>query len=254
MLQQATDSINSGNFGEALEQARTILVGDPNNGDAKLIEAISLSRLNNSRDASEAFAAAIRMSPTSAKARFNAAVHEFNTGNAGQARILANEALNIEPDHEGTKTLLAQMGPEQPQYQGGVSYPREGAAGFEPPNEGIAFIKNMGNTWVILGWALVVLSAASMAYSAVGIATNFPELMTAANSGDQTKIQAISQKMSNPIMSILGYLVIALNLLWTIMDLVHRKGNFLWLIGHIPCSCCGLSFITQPLYILLGRK
>ena len=61
-IQQATDFVNAGKFEEALERSRAVLVTDPNSGDAKLIEAIALSQLGNSRDASEAFSAAIRQS------------------------------------------------------------------------------------------------------------------------------------------------------------------------------------------------
>ncbi len=252
MLQQATDFINAGNFTEALERARNILITDPNNGDAKLIEAISLSQMNNSRDASEAFAAAIRLSPTNVKARFNAAVHEFNSGNVGQARTLAAEALNLDPNHEGTKELVSRMGPEQPQMQAGVSYPREAMAGFEPANEGIAFVKSLGSKWVMIGWLLAAVSAGLLALTIFGVASHWGEFMSA--SKDQAKMQEVMQSMQNPMMQILSYAVLGLNLVWTIMDIIHRKGNFLWLIAHIPCSCCGLSFITQSLYILLGRK
>jgi tetratricopeptide (TPR) repeat protein len=253
-LQPATDLVNAGNFDGALETARGILITDPNNGDAKLIEAISLSQLKSPRDASEAFAAAIRLNPTSAKARFNAAVHEFNTGNVGQARTLANEALNIDPSHEGTKELITRMGPEQAQMQEGAMYPRENIAGFEPAHEGIAMIKSMGPTWVIIGWALAILSAASFAYGLFGIFSHFGEIVTAVNTNDQGKIRDLTKGMSNPAMQILGYGLAAANMVWTIMDIIHRKGNFMWLIPHIPCSCCGFGFITQPLYLLLGRK
>jgi tetratricopeptide (TPR) repeat protein len=254
MLSKATDFINAGNFNEALETSRGILVGDTNNGDAKLIEAISLSQLGNGRDASEAFAAAIRLSPTNVKARFNAAVHEFNSGNVGQARTLASEALNLDPTHDGTKELVTRMGPEQPYTPGGINYPREGVGGFEPANEGIPFVKSLGSAWVLIGWALAALSAASFAYGLIRLAQNWGDLMSAMTSNDQAKIQQVTMAMSNPIMQILGYALIAFNMIWTIMDIIHRKGNFMWLIGHIPCTCVGLSFITQPLYILLGRK
>ncbi len=253
-IQQATDFVNTGKFSEALTAAREGLESDPHNGDAKLIEAISLSQLGQSRDASEAFSAAIRLAPTNVKARFNAAVHEFNMGNVGQARNLANEALNLDPDHEGTKTLLEKMGPDQVPLQGGSQYPRESPEGFMPQNEGIAFVRNMGPSWVMIGWVLAICSAASIGYTAYNTVTHWSELMAAISSKDQAQMQAITKAMQNPMMQIFAYAVLAGNMVWTIMDLIHRKGNFVWLIAHIPCTCLGLSFITQPLYILLGRK
>ena len=253
-IQQATDFVNAGKFEEALERSRAVLVTDPNSGDAKLIEAIALSQLGNSRDASEAFSAAIRLAPTNVKARFNAAVHEFNMGNTGQARTLATEALNLDPEHEGTKTLLEKMGPEPVPLQGGMQYPREAPEGFEPAHEGITFIRNLGPSWVMIGWFLAICSAASFAYSAYGLATHWSELMAAMSSKDQAQMQAVTKAMQNPMTQIIAWGVLGANMVWTIMDLIHRKGNFAWLIAHVPCTCLGLSFITQPLYILLGRK
>jgi len=253
-IQQATDFVNAGKFNEALTVSRKVLESEPNSGDAKLIEAISLSQLGQSRDASEAFSAAIRMAPTNVKARFNAAVHEFNMGNTGQARTLANEALNLDPEHEGTKTLLEKMGPEQAPPQGGMQYPREAPEGFMPQNEGIAFVQNLGPSWVMIGWFLVICSAASFAFSTYNLVTHWGDFSSAIASKDQAQIQAASKAMQNPMMQIFAYMVLGANMVWTIMDLIHRKGNFLWLIGHIPCTCLGLSFITQPLYIIFGRK
>jgi tetratricopeptide (TPR) repeat protein len=258
MLQQATDSINSGNFNEALEQARGILVSDPTNGDAKLIEAISLSQLKNSRDASEAFAESIRLMPTSVKARFNAAVHEFNYGNVGEARILAKEASSLDPSHEGTKTLIQQMGPEQPIGQPDVSYPRMGSAAMEVPNEGIAFIRENPGRWTAIGWAICALTFCFFVFFWATIFPHFNEFMEAAKSGNQDASRNVAMKISNPVLSFGPYIIILLNIVWMIMDIIHRKGSFLWLIAHIPCSCCGTilggNFITLPLYMLFGRK
>ena len=257
-LQQATDFVNAGNYNEALERARAVLIGDPSNGDAKLIEAISLSQLGNSRDASESFAEAIRLAPTIVKARFNAAVHEFNTGNVGQARLLATEALNLDPKHEGTKELMERMGPEPQIMATGVSYPRENMADYQPAYEGITFIRNNSKAWSAAGW---IISAGSLLAFIALWATVVPhlsELLDAAQANDTGKTQALSRKIGNPMVSIGVYGFVALNLIYMIMDIIHRKGNFVWLIVHIPCSCIGVcvggNFITLPIYMLFGRK
>ena len=258
VLNQATDLINAGNYEEALERSRAVLITDPNNGDAKLIEAIALSQLGNSRDASEAFAEAVRIAPTNVKARFNAAVHEFNTGNVGQARTLAKEALDLDRNHEGTKELIERMGPEQPMTAGGVTYPREPAAGFEPAYEGIAFIKANPGGWTAIGWVISALSLLFFVFFWITIFPHMNEFMQAAQSGNQQSSRDIAMKISNPVLSIGPYLLVLLNVVWMIMDIIHRKGSFLWLIAHIPCSCCGTfiggNFLTLPLYMLFGRK
>ena len=253
-LNRATDLINAGNFNEALEQSQTLLITDPTNGSAKLIEAIALSQLGNNRDASEAFSAAIQMSPTSVKPRFNAAVHEFNTGNVGQARLLANEALDLDPKHEGTKELIERMGPEQTLSSGAVSYPRESASEFEPAYAGLEFVRRLGAGWVAIGWLLAITSAACFLYGLAVMLPHSGDIMSAFRAGDQAKIQQIANSMQGPAIQILSWVLVLGNMVWTILDLIHRKGNFLWLIAHIPCTCCGFSFVTQPLYILFGRK
>jgi hypothetical protein len=42
--------------------------------------------------------------------------------------------------------------------------------------------------------------------------------------------------------------------IWSIMDLIDRRGNFIWLIPNVICSCCGFGWITLPIYILAGRN
>ena len=43
-------------------------------------------------------------------------------------------------------------------------------------------------------------------------------------------------------------------LIWSIMDIIDRRGNFIWLIPNIICSCCAFGWITMPIYILAGRN
>ena len=258
-LQKATDLVNSGHFTEALESARTAMTSDPNSGDAKLIEAISLSQLGNNRDASEAFSEAVRLSPTNVKARFNAAVHEFNNGNVGEARTFANQALSIDPDHEGTKVLIERMGPQQVQMATGANYPRENMAGFEPPHEGIAFIRANPSLWTAFGWIISALSLVFCIYFWASIIPHVSELVDAANSKNPTgSSREIASKISNPLLSFGPYVMVLANLIWMIMDIIHRRGNFVWLIIHIPASCLmaviGGNFITLPIYMIYGRK
>lgn len=252
-IQQATDLVNAGNFSEALEKSRAILVTDPTNADAKLIEAISLSQLKNTRDASEAFAEAVRLAPGDARIRFNAAVHENNAGNADQARILAQEVLNADPNHQGAKDLLAQISQTTTAVPPGA-YPREGAAGFEPPHEGIGVVRSMGSAWLGIGIFLALASLCLMAWTLISVVPHISEIMKAGQSQDQARMNELMAGLRNPVLTAFSWVVLGGNLIWTIMDIIHRRGNFLWLLPHIPCTCCGFGFLTQGLYILFGRK
>ena len=261
-LHQATDFVNGGNYEQALEMSRSILVTDPNNADAKLIEAISLSALGSPRDASEAFSAAIQLAPTIAKPRFNAAVHEFNVGNIGPARLLANEAKSLDPQHDGVSQLLERMGPE-PQFSSKPSYPRIASNEFETPNEGIEFIRKNPHAWMLIGWCITLGSFLTTIWFLMTIVPHFNELLDAGKSiGDGPagfqKTKGLQNSIGSPLLSVAVYGFSISNLAWMVMDIIHRKGNFVWLILHIPCTCLGLglggNFITLPIYILFGRK
>jgi tetratricopeptide (TPR) repeat protein len=251
-LGQATDAINAGKFNEALNSARNILVIDPEQAEAKLIEAIALSQLGNRSDASEAFVQAVELNPNDPKVRFNAAVHEFNAGNSEEARKYANEALERDPTHKGAKDLLSRM-PQTVDANGFSGYSRESAAGFSPEAEGLPFIKNLGKNWLLIGWLLSGAGLILFAISLMMTLQNFPQMMSAITSGDQSKLQQISGGQ-NPLITILYYPVLLATLVYMILDLIHRKGNMVWLVAHIPCTCCGFGFVTLPIYLLFGRK
>lgn len=250
LVNECTDLVNAGQFAEALVKADAALAIDPSSSGAALARAVCLSQLGNSSEASAAFDAAIRLAPGDAKARFNAAVHEYNAGNVDLARSLANQALDLDASHKGAKSLLQRM----PAAANQVSYPRDQEMGAEVAHAGLPFITKMGGGWVGLGWTLTVVSVLLFANMLMTVLPKFSEMMAAAQANDQAKSAAIQASMTNPAMQVIGYLHLALVVVWMILDLIHRKGNMLWLIAHIPCSCCGGSFLTLPLYILFGRK
>lgn len=249
LVNECTDLVNSGNFSEALVKADAALAIDSNSAAAALARAVCLSQLGNSSDASAAFDLAIRLGPGDAKARFNAAIHEFNLGHYDQAKALAQQAIDLDPSHEGARGLLQRMPAPT-----GVEYPRDGGIGDQVEPEGLPFIKKLGSKWVVIGWVLSLISILSFVNMLVTVVPKWGELMAAAQSNNQAQVQAVQASMTNPALQAFGYFHLALVIVWMILDLIHRKGNMVWLVAHIPCSCCGGSFITLPLYLLLGRK
>ena len=253
-LQRATDFANSGNYSEALEISRSILVAEPTNGDAKLIEAISLSQLGNVRDASEAFSDAIELDPTNPRIRFNAAVHELNSGSTEQARAYAQATIDLDSSHQGAKDLLARL-PEAPNFATfGSIYPREKAVEFEPEYGGIPLIEKLGPAWMGIGIFLGMLSLGLFIWTFVLVVPQFSAFMDAVSSQDQTKMKSIMGVLGSPVLQILGWVGPVANLIWMIMDVLHRRRGYFWLIGHIPCSCVGAGFVTQFAYMIFGRK
>ena len=250
LVSECTDLVNGGQFAEALTKADAALAIEPSSPGAALARAVCLSQLGNSSEASVAFDVAIGLAPGDAKARFNAAVHEYNLGNVDLARSLANQAIDLDANHEGAKGLLQRM-PSQTQQ---AAYPRDFEMSDQVQNVGLPFITKMGKGWVTLGWVLTLVSVASFVNMLLTVLPKLSEVMAAAQAGDQAKSAALQASMTNPALQVFGYLHLAAVVVWMILDLIHRKGNMLWLIAHIPCSCCGGSFLTLPIYILFGRK
>ena len=254
LLSEATDAINASKFDDALSKARAVLIIDPDHKEAKLIEAVALSQLGNRSEASQAFVQAVNINPTDAKVRYNAAVHEFNSGNAETARILCNQALELEPQHAGAMDLLSRM-PQAVDVQNGFSgYAREAASQFETAPAGLPFITKLGSTWTVIGWLLTALALGLFVWSLAIMLPNMTELIKVSQSGDEAKINDLASKFQNPLLQILGYAANFGVIIYMILDLVHRRGSMVWLIAHIPCSCCGLGFVTLPIYLLTGRK
>jgi tetratricopeptide (TPR) repeat protein len=254
LVSESTDLVNSGQFAEALTKADAALSIDPDSAAASLARAVCLSQLGNSSEASMAFDRAISLAPGDAKARFNAAVHEYNLGNLEVARSLASQAVDLDANHEGAKGLLQRI--PAPSQQ--ASYPRdfEMAADVEPA--GLPFITKMGKGWIALGWTLVGIGVLSLIYTIITVMPRVSEITAAFKSQDQAKMNAIALSLTNPFLQVFGYAHIGAILLWVILDLIHRRGNMIWLIAHIPCTCCGafcgLPFLSLPIYILFGRK
>ncbi|MBI1334028.1 MAG: tetratricopeptide repeat protein [Armatimonadetes bacterium] len=258
LIQRATDLVNSGKFSEALELSRSVLVTDPNSADAKLIEAISLSQLGNVSDATEAFSVAAALAPTDTRVRYNAAVHALNAKQFDLARSYAQEVLSMDPSHSGAQNVLSQL-PAAPDFSTPTAaYPREPMEGFQPAYEGIAFLRNKAPQWTAIGWGISALTFVFFIYFWATLFPHINELMKAAQENNPDATRDFAMKVSNPVLSFGPYILVFANIIYMIMDIIHRKGSFLWLIGHIPCSCCGMflggNFLTLPLYMALGRK
>jgi tetratricopeptide (TPR) repeat protein len=261
LLSIASEAINNGRPTDALIAARSALDIDSSNAEAKLIEAIALSQVGDPMEASTAFEAAIRLNPASAKSRFNAGVHAFNGKNFDLARDLAMSAIQIEPNHAGAKQLLSQLPkefidevPASDTFSpaANAAYPRYESQ--EGQSAALPFITQLGTTWTVVGVLLSILGFILFLITLMALMPKLSEMMVAA--GNSVKLKEIQDQIKvSPVVSIVTYISYGANVIYVILDLIHRRGNMLWLVGHIPASCCcGLGWITLPLYMLFGRK
>ncbi len=311
-LDQATQSIQSGQFDGALQLVNQALALVPDSADAYLLRGICLSQTGQPAAATEAFTKAISLDPKSAKARYNLSVHQYALGQKVDALKSSREALELEPTHAGARQLIttleaelagpspsstpnyndplavqstpppisqaptipvSQPNPYSSSEQSNIGQPQVSApptmpnvppqvntagqnpyakSAYEGPEHSIPFVENLGKAWVGIGWGLAALSL-------MGFIVGIIMFMGAFNAGLANDPQQMTQWMEgqNGLMwlsriggfgSLLGILI------WTIMDIIDRRGNFVWLIPNIVCSCCGFGWLTLPIYILAGRN
>ena len=257
-VNQATDALNNGNPNLALEIVEKVLVQVPNQPDALLMKGIALSQLNRSEDASKLFVEAVQASPNSVKARFNAAVHEYNAGRVGIAQQLVKDALSIDPNHQGSKELLNRLLPtniESTPAYGSTIAPAQLQVTRE--NTGVPLVNAMGPFWVALGWGLILLTFASFFYTNFLLFTSPAFSKMLSNPGNFDQINAASVELQKNIpnwLQLIDILSRVVALLWMIIDLNHRRGNYLWILPQLLCGLVGCGWMVTPLYMILGRK
>ncbi|RYG63509.1 hypothetical protein EON77_20855 [bacterium] len=280
LIDRATDAINGGDPTRALEIAEEIRKGEGPSADEALIRGIALSSLGRGAEASDAFAEATRRAPNSHKARFNAAVHEFNAGNLVGARQLAEEALALEPTHGSTRELVGKIDEAQKppvledlsvREETGAAAPRPGSsatyarldpstAAYPRPDdeEALPWIGRLGPRWLHIGLAIVgvnLLTFILLAIFALRASGESPaRTMGEAIEAGTRAAQGLQTLPAYQVLSLLDFFAHVAAILWTIFDLVRRKGNFLWLVLVVPLSCLSLAWAVLPAYIALGRK
>lgn len=274
-IEQATQSIQSGQFSQALELADQAIALTPDDSEAQILRGIALSQTQRPDEASEAFRRAITLSPYNAKAYFNLAVHLYGTGQKIEALEMAREAASIDVKHGGARELATRIESEMhdpskeqtmahsdplPSESGGTapkltatapsSYPRPDYG----PVHSVALVEKLGSKWATVGWVLILVSLAIFVglttymvplFMQAGSPQNFQEAMTQAQANQPAWVQMVG---------LLGWLNRALLLTWMIMDIMDRKSNWLWLVPMVPCCCCGLEWLAPAIYMVAARK
>ena len=106
----ARHSLQSGQPGPALALLTQANELQPDQPSTLMLQAISLSRLNQPVAANDAFRQALAITPDDAKLRFNFAVHLYSYGKRQEALDQVDIALSVNPDHAGSVDLAVGTG------------------------------------------------------------------------------------------------------------------------------------------------
>ncbi len=275
-IRQATDALNAGNFGTALELAQQALREDPRSYDAEVLQGISLSQMGRSGEATDAFRRAIAIDPVNPKALYNFATHLYQTGQKQEAMAYARQALNQDPNHASAQQLINLIQSEQapppvapaaPGMPYGVQegsqqqyadYYRQAPSYHQAADGTIHTIPWVGKNqtiWTITGWILGPLAFVIFLVTLSTMGPLITEMFESVSRGQDP--DQFAQQMQGAVpgwVSTLSYAIAAATFAWVITDIIDRRGNFLWLLLLVPCTCCGLQFLALPIYMLAGRR
>lgn len=292
-VDQATQSIQSGQFDQALQLVEQALAIDPALVDAHILKGIGLSQTGQPDAATDSFQRAITLDPNSAKAQYNLAVHLYAQGRKTEALQAARAAANLDASHSTARQLISTIEtelagpstvgmpnpndplaappqtPSVPPIEGPKPFAPPPPVGQVPPGpqnpymkeayqgpiHSIPFVERLGQTWVYIGWGIAVISLSAFIFT---LALYYPAISSWASSGSSDP-KALSDKLEHlqgvTILQILSWTGILGILTWSIMDLVDRRGNFIWLVPLVILSCCcGFGWLILPIYILAGRN
>lgn len=273
-IEQATQSLQTGQLNQALDFANQAIMLDPTNGDAFSLKAVALAQLNQNAEATRAFEEAIQLQPENSKVRYNLAVHLVRQNQKIEGLGQAREALQLDPAHAGARELIAQLERElgvtaEPRPEGHAAPPIQGIdpnapyaqnpygqspygnqqptpyggerQGYSGSAHNIAFVEQMGPTWTAIGWALV----------AVYIILLIVQIPQTIETVRIVMENPQAQPPQNPVFTIIGLVGWVFSFSWMIIDIMDRRASWLWLVLYCICCCCGP---VQAIYMLAGRK
>lgn len=299
-LNQATQSLQSGQFQQALELVEQSIALKGDEAEAHILRGIALSQTGQPDTATESFRKAISLAHNNPKAYYNLAVHLYSRGEKSEAIEMAREAVRLDTKHAGARDLVTRIEMEA-QPDSGVKAPRVeeplAPSGMEPPPgtgvsgpsspserpspgpsapyqtppsqqpaggyyrpgyetggiHSLQFVANMGKTWDTIAWALIVVSFAVFVGSIALFMPFYQELFRNPENMSRMSTMGLGGGPLSIVLQIVSWLATLASLVWMILELSDRRGNWLWLLPYILCCCCGFHWVVLGIYLLAGR-
>jgi len=276
-IEQATREVQQGRNADSLETLKRALALDPKNSEALELKGIACSSLGLYDEATDAFRAATVLSPSSPKLLFNYAVHLNGIGSKELALQAARTSAILDPTRSGAVELLRALEKETganptilpdpllnappaegendtpPSQVAYAPYLRPGYYGDGEEIQSLRFVERMGKAWYAIGWTLCGLDGMFCVYAIVLAVRLFSHGAIFIDQGNP--IKSMGMGSAGIYIGALGDLGVLALLVWFILELTNRRGNWLWLIPSV-LACCLLrtSWIVIGLYIIFERS
>ncbi|MBI5707675.1 MAG: hypothetical protein HZC36_11890 [Armatimonadetes bacterium] len=156
---------------------------------------------------------------------------------------------------------FSQQGPAPGPYQQPGQPPQPGQPYYRPGYENrsvhsIGFVENMGGAWTTVGYAIGGIASLFWVIGLGRLAT-----MWSQSGGDFQKLAELNQQQAfatgapgELLLQLVSLFVLLVSLVWMIMDIADRRGNWLWLLPFVICCCCTGAYGPMLLiYVWKGR-
>ncbi len=217
-----------------------------------MLQGIALSRVNQPATATDAFNAALAITPEDGKLLMNFAVHLYSYGRKEEALTYARRSAEVRPDspscHELVRRIEGDLGIQSAQGSRSPIAPASYAyrPGYEV--EQVHTIPALGKIvrlWTGIGWFLVCLSVITVGFA------SYAGIQALASTDP---VQAFGAASVYPMLKGFYLVGIFATVLYGVVDIVDRRGNGMWLIILVLFPLMCLGWIGLPLYMTGGRK
>lgn len=176
-----------------------------------------------------------------------------------QARQGAAEGQPIGGEPSQAPPPAAGPTPGQPQQPPAVQVPVQSPyrTGYESKStvHSIGFIENLGKNWNVAGYGIAIVSCVLGTVSLVQSIMMFSQAGSNFEQWIKTQQEAsAAMGMGNMLLSLLILFVDLMSLLWMVMELSDRRGNWLWLLPFVLCCCCSYPGLLMLIYLWKGRE
>ncbi len=255
LVEESRAALQAGAYARARSVAEEAVALAPEEPDAHHMRGLALARSGEGAAAVEALRTTRSLAPDDPKACYNLAVVLAGMTDAAGAREAAEATLALDSGHIGAQKIIAELDgvhlePATPRDQAPAATPTEPRPGYETGNEhAFSFIERWGGAWTAAGWALTLLSLVAFVLVLTMLGPQIPQ-------GNVTA-DAVSAIEASPFFvpaKLLGLFALFAVPVYAVLDLIDRRGSFLWLLPLMLCDFGGLGWIVLGIYMAVRRN